>query len=113
MANRMILNETSYFGKGAIENVPTEFKARGFKKAAVITDKDLVKFEVATQVTKLLDEAGVANDCLVAPAFLFSNDTNGLRLNYTRLAKDDLPRFQEQFTKITQQLKEQTYERNH
>ncbi|MEB6146287.1 lactaldehyde reductase [Enterococcus casseliflavus] len=59
MANRMILNETSYFGKGAIENVPTEFKARGFKKAAVITDKDLVKFEVATKVTKLLDKAGV------------------------------------------------------
>lgn len=59
MANRMILNETSYFGKGAIENVSTEFKARGFKKAAVITDKDLVKFEVATKVTKLLDEAGV------------------------------------------------------
>lgn len=59
MANRMILNETSYFGKGAIENVPTEFKARVFKKAAVITDKDLVKFEVATKVTKLLDEAGV------------------------------------------------------
>ena len=59
MANRMILNETSYFGKGAIENVPTEFKAREFKKAAVITDKDLVKFEVATKVTKLLDEAGV------------------------------------------------------
>lgn len=59
MANRMILNETSYFGKGAIENVPTELKARGFKKAAVITDKDLVKFEVATKVTKLLDEAGV------------------------------------------------------
>jgi lactaldehyde reductase len=55
----MILNETSYFGKGAIENVPTEFKARGFKKAAVITDKDLVEFEVATKVTKLLDEAGV------------------------------------------------------
>lgn len=59
MTNGMILNETSYFGKGAIENVPTEFKARGFKKAAVITDKDLVKFEVATKVTKLLDEAGV------------------------------------------------------
>lgn len=59
MANRMILNETSYFGKGAIENVTTEFKVRGFKKAAVITDKDLVKFEVATKVTKLLDEAGV------------------------------------------------------
>ncbi|WP_430611297.1 lactaldehyde reductase [Enterococcus sp. DIV0876] len=59
MANRMILNETSYFGKGAIDHVPTEFNARGFKKAAVITDKDLVKFEVATKVTDLLDDAGV------------------------------------------------------
>lgn len=52
MANRMILNETSYFGKGAIENVAPEFKKRGFKKAAVITDKDLIKFKVATMVTK-------------------------------------------------------------
>lgn len=59
MANRMILNETSYHGKGAIEAVPTEFKARGFKKAVVITDKDLLKFEVATKVTKLLDEANI------------------------------------------------------
>ena len=59
MANRMILNETSYHGKGAIENVPVEFKARGFKKAAVITDKDLIKFEVATKVTDLLDVAGI------------------------------------------------------
>lgn len=59
MANRMILNETSYHGKGAIENVPVEFKARGFKKAAVITDKDLIKFEVATKVTALLDGAGI------------------------------------------------------
>lgn len=59
MANRMILNETSYHGKGAIENVPVEFKARGFKKSAVITDKDLIKFEVATKVTTLLDAAGI------------------------------------------------------
>lgn len=59
MANRMILNETSYHGKGAIENVPVEFKARGFKKAAVITDKDLIKFDVATKVTALLDKAGI------------------------------------------------------
>lgn len=59
MVNRMILNETSYHGKGAIEAVPTEFKARGFKKAVVITDKDLLKFEVATKVTKLLDEANI------------------------------------------------------
>jgi lactaldehyde reductase len=60
MANRMILNETSYFGKGAIEQIPAEIKARGFKKVAVITDKDLVKFDVATKVTALLDEAGIA-----------------------------------------------------
>ncbi|OTO77339.1 lactaldehyde reductase [Enterococcus sp. 12E11_DIV0728] len=59
MANRMILNETSYHGKGAIEAIPTEVKARGFKKIVVVTDKDLIKFEVATKVTKLLDEARV------------------------------------------------------
>lgn len=53
-ANRMILNETSYHGKGAIEAIPTEFKARGYKKAVVITDKDLIKFEVSTKVTELL-----------------------------------------------------------
>jgi len=59
MAHRMILNETSYFGKGAIENVAPEFKKRGFKKAVVVTDKDLVEFEVATRVTDLLEKEGV------------------------------------------------------
>lgn len=57
MPTRMILNETSYFGSGAIEHIPEEFKKRGFKKAAVITDKDLVEHGVVTKVTKLLDEA--------------------------------------------------------
>lgn len=57
MPTRMILNETSYFGSGAIKYIPEEFKKRGFKKAAVITDKDLVKHGVVTKVTKLLDEA--------------------------------------------------------
>ncbi|MHC5215064.1 lactaldehyde reductase [Enterococcus sp. LJL128] len=60
MANRMVLNETSYFGKGAIAEVPGEFQKRGFKKAVVITDKDLVQFEVATKVTALLDEASIS-----------------------------------------------------
>ena len=80
MANRMILNETSYFGKGAIENVPTEFKARGFKKAAVITDKDLVKFEVATKVTKLLDEVGIDYTLYdgIVPNPTIQNVTDGL-----------------------------------
>lgn len=59
MANRMILNETSYHGKGAIESVPAEFHKRGFKKAVVITDKDLIQFNVATKVTDLLDKAGI------------------------------------------------------
>lgn len=54
MANRMILNETSYIGPGAIENIVTEAKVRGYKKALVVTDKDLIKFNVATKVTDLL-----------------------------------------------------------
>jgi len=60
--NRMILNETSYFGKGAIQEVANEAKKRGFKKALVVTDKDLLKFEVATKVIAVLEEAGLAYD---------------------------------------------------
>ncbi|WP_286908702.1 lactaldehyde reductase [Clostridium sp. UBA1652] len=56
MANRMVLNETSYLGAGAIENIVTEVKVRGYKKALVVTDKDLIKFNVATKVTDLLKE---------------------------------------------------------
>ncbi|MBR1393743.1 MAG: lactaldehyde reductase [Ruminococcus sp.] len=59
MANRMILNETSYFGAGAISEIVTEAKKRAFKKALVVTDPDLVKFGVTANVTKLLDEAGI------------------------------------------------------
>ncbi len=58
MANRMILNETSYFGAGAISEIVTEIKKRAFKKALVVTDPDLVKFGVSANVTKLLDGAG-------------------------------------------------------
>lgn len=57
--NRMILNETSYFGKGAIKEVVTEANKNHFKKALVVTDKDLLKFNVATKVTAILDEAGL------------------------------------------------------
>ena len=60
MANRFILNETSYHGYGAIKEIVTEVKARGFKKALIVTDKDLVKFNVVKKVTDLLDEAGLA-----------------------------------------------------
>ena len=57
MANRIILNETSYHGAGAIENIATEAKARGFKKAFVCSDPDLIKFGVAKKVLDVLDKA--------------------------------------------------------
>ena len=56
---RIILNETSYFGKGAISNVATEVQARGLKKVLLVTDKELVKFNVATKVMKVMDDAGI------------------------------------------------------
>ncbi len=55
---RMILNETSYFGAGSISEIMNEVKKRGFKKTLVVTDPDLIKFNVAQKVTALLDEAG-------------------------------------------------------
>ena len=58
MANRIVLNTISYHGKGAIENVVPELTARGYKKAFVCTDADLVKFGVSKKVTDLLDAAG-------------------------------------------------------
>lgn len=60
MANRFILNETSYHGAGAIQSIVTEAVNRGFKKAFVCSDPDLVKFGVTAKVTDLLDEAGLA-----------------------------------------------------
>ena len=59
MANRFILNETSYHGKGAIQEIVTEVKARGLKKALIVTDADLVRFQVVKKVTDLLDAAGL------------------------------------------------------
>ncbi|MEG9531119.1 lactaldehyde reductase [Mannheimia indoligenes] len=55
MSNRLILNETSYHGKGAIQHIVHEVKSRSFNKALVVTDKDLIKFNVAQKVTDLLD----------------------------------------------------------
>lgn len=60
MANRFILNETSYHGAGAIKEIVNEVKRRGFKKAFVCSDPDLVKFGVTGKVTSLLDGAGLA-----------------------------------------------------
>lgn len=59
MANRFVLNETSYHGAGAIKAIPDEIKGRGFKKVFVCSDPDLIKFEVTKKVTDILDEAGI------------------------------------------------------
>lgn len=58
--NRIILNETSYFGAGARRMLADEFRGRGYVRAFVVTDKDLIRFGVAGKVTGVLDEAGIA-----------------------------------------------------
>lgn len=60
--NRFILNETSYHGKGALAAIPEEVKGRGFKKALVCSDPDLIKFGVSAKVTEILDKEGLAYD---------------------------------------------------
>ena len=60
MANRFILNETSYHGAGAIGAISDEALRRGFKKALVCSDPDLIKFGVTKKVTDILDAAGLA-----------------------------------------------------
>ena len=62
MANRFVLNETSYHGKGAIAAIATEIQARGFKKALVCSDPDLIKFGVTKKVTDVLDAAEIPYD---------------------------------------------------
>ena len=57
--NRFVLNETSYHGAGAINAIPDEIKGRGFKKAFVASDPDLVKFGVSKKVTDVLENAGI------------------------------------------------------
>lgn len=59
MANRFVLNETSYHGAGAIEAIADEAKGRAFKKAFVCSDPDLVKFGVTQKVLDVLEKAGL------------------------------------------------------
>lgn len=60
MANRFVLNETSYHGAGAIQEIATEAQGRGFQKALICSDPDLIKFGVTAKVTDVLDKAGLA-----------------------------------------------------
>ena len=60
MVNRFVLNGISYHGKGAIKEIPEIIQSKGFQKAFIASDPDLVKFHVTKKVTDLMDEAGLA-----------------------------------------------------
>lgn len=60
MSNRFVLNETSYHGSGAINEIPTEIKGWGFKKCFVCSDPDLIKFGVTAKITDILDNNSIA-----------------------------------------------------
>ena len=62
MSNRFVLNETSYHGAGAVNAIPDEIKARGFKKALVVSDPALIKFGVSAKVTDVLKGADIDFD---------------------------------------------------
>ena len=78
--NKFMLNETSYHGAGAISAVPAEIKSRGFKKAFVATDPDLIKFGVSAKVTDLLDAEGIAYSVFsdIKPNPTIENVQNGV-----------------------------------
>lgn len=60
MSNRILLNETSYHGSGAVKEIPGEVKARGLKKAFICSDPDLIKFGVTQKVIDVLEGAGLS-----------------------------------------------------
>lgn len=80
MANRFVLNETSYHGKGAIAEIATEVKGRGFKKCFVCSDPDLIKFNVTKKVTDILDNNGIEYEIYsdIKPNPTIENVQNGV-----------------------------------
>ena len=78
---RFVLNETSYHGKGAINEIAPEILARGFQKAFVCSDPDLIKFGVTKKVTDVLDAAGIAYDIFsdIKPNPTIENVQNGVK----------------------------------
>ena len=80
MARRIMLNGTSYFGQGAIQEIVNEIKNRHFKKVLVTSTPDLFEFKVATKVTDLLDAAGITYDVYdnIKPNPTIENVTSGV-----------------------------------
>lgn len=81
MSNRIMLNETSYHGSGAIQEIANEAKARAFKKALVCSDPDLIQFKVTEKVTNVLDEAGLEYEIFsdIKPNPTIENVQNGVK----------------------------------
>jgi len=81
MANRFILNEVSYFGPGARKELPTEVARLGYKKALIVTDKDLMKFGVTKMVLDVLDEAKIPYEIYdeIKPNPTVTNVKNGVK----------------------------------
>ena len=80
MAQRIVLNGTSYHGSGAVAEIITEVKARAFQKAFVCSDPDLIKFGVTAKVTDLLDQNGLAYEIYsdIKPNPTIDNVQNGV-----------------------------------
>lgn len=80
MSEKFVLNETSYFGRGAREELANEIKSRGFQKVLVVTDKSLFECGVTEKVTAVLDAAGIAYDVYsdVKPNPTVTNVKNGI-----------------------------------
>ena len=81
MVNRIILNETSYHGAGAVKSIVAELAARGLKKPIVFSDPDLIKFGVTKKVTDLLEKAKVefAIYSEIKPNPTIANVKNGVK----------------------------------
>ena len=82
MSTKFVLNETSYFGKGAREELAQELRTRGFKKVMVVTDKSLYEVGVTSKVTEVLEKAGIEYTVYsdVKPNPTISNVKNGLKV---------------------------------
>lgn len=84
MVYRMIFNQTAYFGRGAIKEIPAVAKQHGFTKAFIVTDPVLLETGTAEKVTKVLDEAGL-------PYEVFSNVKPNRRSSASRTASPSSP----------------------
>ena len=82
MAEKFVLNETSYFGRGSRVELANEIKTRKFNKVLVVTDKTLLDCGVATKVTKVLDDAGIAYEVYsdVKPNPTVKNVQDGVKM---------------------------------